>query len=200
MFFQEEPHRHPSQTWIRPSLSVLAKADSGFPLSSAGDHARVLLVDEPNRLPDQAAAELAGAGLHVVQATGVSGALAMARRFAINLLVIGGDRRYENIWRCAGKLCGPPPWHGVVLYLSDVTAGDRLWGTASQVTDLVETRGQPEPLVRAVLRCFGWSAADTDRHLSRIRGRRPGRGPGRDTTPQPKVPRAASIPHWRKNG
>ena len=158
MLTQEESRRRLSRAWIRPtSSSKLVEAEGELPLSNVHRPSRVLLVDEPHPLREQVAAQLFEAGILVIRAAGVHEAHRLVRRFPIDLLIIGGDQRYENIWRSAGKLCGPPPWHGVVLYLGHVSARDRLWGKASELAALVETKGLPELVVRATLRGLGES-------------------------------------------
>ena len=143
--------------WITPTLATRTTADERPLTPPPSDQRRVLLVDEPHSFRGKLAAELVAAGFEVLQASDVYEAVHLARRNEIELLVIGGDQRYQSGWRCAGKLCGRPPWYGVILYLTSVSHRDRLWGQASKLSDLVETKGQAKPLVHAVLHAVGRS-------------------------------------------
>lgn len=124
-----------------------------------------MLVDEPHRFRERVATRLVDADVDVLQASDVYEALRLVRGSEIDLLVIGGDQRYQSGWRCAGKLCGRPPWRGVILYFDHVSDRDRLWGQVSQLSALIETKGRTEPLVRAVLRALRQSLPAGERHL-----------------------------------
>jgi|GEM_PF-5233750 len=150
LLYEENAARRSSVVWIKPTSAAQTTATTDPLVPPRSGH--VLLVDEPGPFRERAAAELAEANLNVLQASDVYEALHLARRSEIELLAIGGDQRYQSGWRCAGKLCGRPPWRGVILYFAQVSDRDRLWTRVSQLTALVETNGQSEPLVSEILR------------------------------------------------
>lgn len=110
-----------------------------------------MLVDDQYPFRECAADELRGAGVRVVEASGVYDALRLARGREIDLLVIAGQQRHQSGWLCASKLCGQPPWKKVVLYFASPSNRDRRWSQASELAGLVETRGGVKPLVTLVL-------------------------------------------------
>ncbi|WP_203545390.1 hypothetical protein [Candidatus Laterigemmans baculatus] len=124
----------------------------------------MMLVDDSHPFREQVATKLFSADVVALQASDVYEALRLARGSEIDLLVIGGDQRYQSGWRCAGKLCGRSPSCGVILYFDHVSDRDRLWGRVSHLSALVETKGRPKPLVAAVLRALGRSLPAADRH------------------------------------
>lgn len=119
---------------------------------------RVLLVDDQRPFRDRVAIEFLRAGVDVLQASGVYDALQFARDHEVDLLVIGGEQRYQSGWPCAGKLCGRPPWGGVILYFGRVSERDRLWARVSELAALVETKGEVKRLIEPVLRNLGMSS------------------------------------------
>ncbi len=149
---QQKADGQVSQVWITPTSASRAPADEPQRAPPRYGQASVLLVDEPHPFRTRTAAKLATANLDVIQASDVYEALRLARGREIDLLVIGGDQQYQSGWRCAAKLCGHPPWRGAILYFAHTSDRDRLWGRVSQVAALVETGGDPETLVREVLR------------------------------------------------
>ena len=164
---QRKADRPSNQVWITPRSAIQAVV-AGVPvLPPRRGQGRVMLVDEPRLYREQTAASLADAGVGVLQASDVYEALRLGRGSEIDLLVIGGDQRDQSGWRCAGKLCGRSPWPGVILYFAHASDRDRLWGRVSQVEALVETKGQTEPLVRAVLQGLGRSLTAAD-HPGRV--------------------------------
>lgn len=118
----------------------------------------MLLVDDQRPFRDRVASELRGAGIDVLQASGVYDALQLAWDREVDLLVIGGEQQCRSGWRCAGKLCGRPPWGGVVLFFGRVSECDRLWARVSELAALVETKGEVKRLTEPVLRNLGMSS------------------------------------------
>lgn len=143
------PHRlSPLSPWISPSLRTRPDAAT----SSSGDVSNVLLVDDRIAFRGTLAARLMQHGLEVIQAIGVHDAWHLARRRTIDLVVIRGNLQRQSGWGCAAKLCGLPPWRGVVMHFDELTDQDRKWAYVSGLTALEETAGQSGNLVGTVLR------------------------------------------------
>lgn len=150
-------HRSSSfSPWLSPTLRT--RSDGGDP--SSGDDSRVLLVDDRMLFRQAVASGLMLDRVEVIQATGVYDALRLIHRRAIALVVIRGNLRSQSGWGCAAKLCGAPPWRGVILHFDCLTDQSRKWARASGVTGLAETCGRPEKLVATVQRVFS-AASDS---------------------------------------
>ena len=136
--------------WIFPKEATEAAGRAAF-LSTSTDR-QVMLVDDQHAFRERVADALGGAGVRVLQASGVYDATRLARGRELDLLVVAGQQRQQSGWLCAGKLCGQPPWTDVILHFGCVSRRDRLWAGVSEIAALVETRGHVEPLVGAILR------------------------------------------------
>lgn len=130
------------------STALGRRLDAVQPSSDRAWH--ILLIDD--RLPFRrtVASALADERVELIQAAGVYDAVRLARRRTVDLIVVRGNLEFQSGWRCAAKLCGVPPWRGVVMHFDDVTERDRNWAQVSGLTRLTETAGQPGRLVDAV--------------------------------------------------
>ena len=150
----KNPHRtSPFSPWISPALR--RRCDAGQPPSEIP---QILLVDDRAAFRRSVASDLTHARVHVIEATGVYDALRLANRRIIDFVVVRGDLGSQSGWSCAAKLCGAPPWRGVVMHFDELTEQDRRWAEVSSLARLVETGGRPRNLAVAVLQVF--SGAD----------------------------------------
>ncbi|WP_164103674.1 response regulator [Candidatus Laterigemmans baculatus] len=138
--------------WISPSLRSSPGAGSSVGLAVPGQVACVLLVDDREPFRYAVAAELQRQGVEVLTATGAYDAWRLARHRHVDLIVIRGDLRSQSGWQCAAKLCGRPPWRGVILHFDRLSHADRNWEFAAGLSELVESRGRSERVVEGVLR------------------------------------------------
>ena len=149
------PHRTSSfSPWICPALR--RRPNAGQPPSETP---QILLVDDRTAFRRTVASDLTHERVHVIEATGVYDALRFARRRIIDFVVVRGDLGSQSGWRCAAKLCGAPPWRGVVMHFDKLTEQDRRWAGVSSLARLVETGGRPDKLTGVVSQLF--SAADS---------------------------------------
>lgn len=142
--------------WISPSLRRGAAAGPTAALQSAC----VLLVDDREAFRYTVSAELQRHGAQVLSATGPYDAWHLGRHRHIDLIVIRGNLHSQSGWQCAAKLCGRPPWKGVVMHFDRVSHTDRNWRFAAGLTGLVETGGRPQSVVECILRVLNTLPSD----------------------------------------
>ena len=131
-----------SSPWISPTLRT--QSDGG---ASCIDTPHVLLVDDRGAFRRDVFFALTYAGIEVTEANGVYDALRLSHRRTVDWVVIRGNLRSQNGWRCAAKLCGAPPWLGVLMHFDELTGRDRKWADVSGLARLVETGGRPAKLL-----------------------------------------------------
>lgn len=137
-----------SSPWISPTLGTNSEADRSTTLESSC----VLLVDDREAFRYAVATDLQRHAVQVLAATGAYDAWHLAHHRHIDLIVLRGNLASQSGWQCAAKLCGRPPWRGVVMHFDKVSNVDRNWRLAAGLAALVETGGRPESVVQCVLR------------------------------------------------
>lgn len=147
---------------LSPWISPISRARlAGGKLAS--DSPCVLLVDDRVDFRQRVAAELKRRGMQVLTAAGPYDGWQLAHHRSVDMIVIRGDLQAQSGWQCVAKLCGPPPWRGVVMHFDSASDADRNWRFAAGLAGFVETHGRPQEVVEGVLRALG--TAPTDREF-----------------------------------
>lgn len=133
--------------WLVPTVGASPGVSTALARRS-----KLLLIEDRTDFRQTVARSLACEGMRVLEAVGVYDAWRLAQGESIDLIVVRGDLRAGSGWQCAAKLCGHPPWHGVLLYFEKLTGRDRTWARAAGVSRPLETCGEPDKLTAGVLR------------------------------------------------
>lgn len=133
--------------WIIPTIGGSPGANAKL----AGP-TKLLLIEDRVDFRRAIATSVACESIHVLEAVGVYDAWRVAQGQSIDRIAIRGDLRAGSGWHCAAKLCGHPPWRGVLLYFDELTGRDHAWARAAGIPRPVETGGEPDKLIASVLR------------------------------------------------